>query len=111
LDDSKPEFVDNGYIYLQKYKIGGLYLFDDKNNQSNPYFIVDLAIHPPFEKFDLDYSLLYYPMGFKNGKYHWVIYSFEQEKTLVVKYNLYKNIWEKFGFENDKKKYPNLVFD
>jgi hypothetical protein len=111
LDDSKPEFADEGYFYLQEHKIGFFSLAEKEQNHPNPFFIVHLEIRPPFDEHDLDYSLRYYPNGFKNGKYHWVIYSFEYGKATRTKYNLYKDIWKKFGFENDPKKYPNLVFD
>lgn len=112
LDDSKPEFADEGYFYLQEHKIGFFSLAEKEQNHPNPFFIVHLEIRPPFDEHDLDYSLRYYPNGFKNGKHHWVIYSFEYGKAATLtKYNLYKDIWKKFGFENDQKKYPNLVFD
>jgi len=110
-DDDKIEFYDVGYIYLQNHSIGNFRLNLEEGIGKNPYFLVNLKVYPSLDKISINYNLRYYPEGFKNGKNHWVICSFEQSENIKIKFNIGKDIWSKFGFDNDSKKYPHLVFD
>lgn len=110
-DDDKIEFYDVGYIYLQNHSIGSFRLNLENGIRNNPYFLVNLKVYPKLNEIGLNYNLRYYPEGFKNGKNHWVICSFEQSENIKIKFDIGKNIWSKFGFDNDSKKYPHLVFD